>query len=90
MQRLDLAEMILDYIKQLYKAEYVGLLEVHQDNDMYTLHIGMPSYMMQTTISYQTDSDSKFLNFVKEELRTRNYMRLDIYKVNRKNDSKEE
>lgn len=90
MLRPELANQTLDYIKELYKAEYIGLLEVVQEDDLYTLHMGMPSYMMRTTMSCQADSDQGFLDFMKEELRTRNYMRLDIYKVNRTNDSKEE
>lgn len=90
MLRQDLANKILDYIKDLYSAEYIGLLEVIQEDDLYTFIIGLPSYMLKTTMSYQGTNDNDFLLFIKEELRTRNYMRLDIYKVNRTNDSKEE
>ena len=83
MQRQDLESQILDYIKNLYNANYVGRLEVHQDSNIYTFIIGLPSYMSPTVINYETNSDEEFLDFIYEELRKRNYMRLDIYKVTR-------
>lgn len=46
--------------------------------------------MSPTTISIECDTDEQFLEFIQSELRSRNYMRLDIYKVIRTNDSKEE
>lgn len=90
MSELELEQAILDYIKTTYKAEYVGLLEVKKTGTSYMFFIGLPSYMIPTTIGYDTDSDEDFLNFIYEELRTRNYMRLDIYKVHRTDDSREE
>lgn len=86
MLRLDLVTQILDYIKNLYKAEYVGFIEVTQEGTIYILRMGVPSYMMPTIISGEFDNDAKFLEYIKEELRTRNYMRLEIYKVTREND----
>ena len=88
MQRADLEQKILDYIKTLYKAEYTGLLEVTQDNDAYVFRIGLPSYMATTRIMGDFSSDDDFLNHIYEELRTRNYMRLDIYRIVRQYDEK--
>jgi len=90
MRRKDLENKIHDYIKNLYKAEYIGLLRVEQEGISYVFTLGMPSYMVPTTIGYDTESDQEFLDFIYEELRTRNYMRLEIYKVIRTNDSREE
>lgn len=83
MQRTDLENQIHDYIESLYNATYNGLLEVREDNGIYTLVIGLPSYMSPTTISVDSNSDQYFLDFIFEEFRTRNYLRLDIYKVTR-------
>jgi len=81
MRRTDLELVILDYMKHLYKAEYIGRLEVEQTDTSYTLLIGIPSYMAPTYITCACDKDVDFLDYVQEELRTRNYMRLDIYKT---------
>ncbi len=90
MQRPELVEQILDYIKTLYKAEYVGVIEVDQLLTVYKFKMGIPSYMTPTTNIYEASSDEDFLNYIYEELRTRNYMRLDIYKTERTNDTREE
>jgi hypothetical protein len=46
--------------------------------------------MAPTTMAIDCESDEEFLDYVFSELRSRNYMRLDIYKVTRTNDSREE
>jgi len=65
----------------LYSATYVGLLEVHEEDGLYTLKMGLPSYMSPMTMSLETDSDTSFISFIQEELRTRNYTRIDKYSV---------
>lgn len=90
MRRQDLEKQILDYIKTLYKAEYIGLLLVTQIDSTYIFKIGIPSYMVPTSIIYDSNSDDEFLKNVYEELRTRNYMRLDKYKTVRTSDTREE
>ena len=90
MRRQDLEKQILDYIKTLYKAEYIGLLLVTQVDSIYTFKIGIPSYMVPTSIICDSNSDDEFLKNVYEELRTRNYMRLDKYKTVRTSDTREE
>lgn len=90
MQQLELVQKIRDYIKDCYKADYVGLLEVDKTDSIYKFSIGIPSYMSPTTIGIDCDTDEEFLEYIYKELRTRNYMRLDKYKVIRTNDSREE
>ena len=90
MSEQELEQEILDYIKTTYKAEYTGLLKVKKSGTSYMFIMGLPSYMIPTTIAYDAVDDNDFLQFIYEELRTRNYMRLDIYKVHRTNDSREE
>jgi len=89
MDEVELRQVILDYIKNCYKAEYIGLLQVKKLNPGYVFIIGIPSYMFPTTITCDYDNDESFLNFIYAEIRTRNYMRADMYKVIRTNDSKE-
>ena len=90
MQQLELINLIRDYIKNWYNAEYTGYLNVDKINGTYIFSIGIPSYMIPTTISIDCDTDEEFLNFIYAELRSRNYIRLEIYKVLRQNDSREE
>lgn len=93
MLREDLVNEILDYIRTLYKAEYTGRIEVQQNDDTYSLLMGIPSYMTPTTTFYTATSDNKddeFLNYIYEDLRVRNYMKLDKYRVVRTPYVKEE
>lgn len=87
MQLPELEKKILDYIKTAYNAEYAGLLEVTKEDTIYTLKIGIPSYMSPTTITIDTDSEDSFLEYIYSELKSRNYMRLEIYKIVRTNES---
>jgi len=90
MRQQELEKKIADYILEIYKAEYIGLLNVFKDDDIYSLHIGIPSYMMPTKLSGQFDNDNQFLDYIYEELRKRNYMRIYFYKVERNKNSIEE
>lgn len=89
MERPELVQMILDYIKNLYKAEYEGSINVTQIGTTYRLNIGLPSYMNPSSIACDANSDEEFLDFIKEELRVRNYMRVYFYRVNRLKEERE-
>lgn len=86
----QLENLIKDYIKFWYGAEYTGYLSVIKRNPGYTFAIGIPSYMVKTTINCDYETDEEFLNYIYNEIRSRNYIRLDIYKVLRTKDSREE
>ena len=91
MSELELEEKIHDYITETYKAEYKGLLKVHKNNLGYSLILGIPSYMSPTTIASNHTNDQDFLDFIFNEIRSRNYMRIEFYKVIREeNDSRKE
>lgn len=90
MEIANIKTTILDYITELYKANYVGYFEVFRNGNSYTLELGIPTYMERTSISCDSETDEGFIDFVKEELRSRNYMRLYIYKVIRENDKREQ
>lgn len=80
----ELVHKIRDYIRNIYKAEYKNRLEVKFENGIYTLLLGVPNDLIPTTISLQTNDPQEFLDFIYEELRTRNYMRTYFYQVRRK------
>lgn len=90
MQEQELVQKIRDYILNLYKAEYTGLLTVIKTGNEYKFKIGIPSYMAPTSIIGNFETDEEFLDYVYEELRTRNYMRLYIYRVTKTPDLKDE
>lgn len=90
MNEQELTQEILDYMTSLYNAEYKGLFEVTKNENIYTLTMGLPSYMSPTTITFESETDEGFLDFIKEEIRIRNYMRLYIYKVIREDHKNEE
>ena len=90
MRRQDLEQMIHELIRTEYNATYIGRLEVEQTDSEYRLTIGLPSYMAPTTMAINCETDKEFIDFITSELKTRNYMRLDIYKVTRTPHSREE
>lgn len=57
---------------------------------MYTLVLGIPSYMARTFISCDSETDENFLNYVYLELASRNYIRQDTYKVVRTHEETEQ
>ncbi len=89
MERPELVQMILDYIRNLYKSEYEGSINVTQNGTSYRLNIGLPSYMTPTSIACDANSDEEFLDFIKEEFRIRNYIRVYFYRVNRLTEERE-
>lgn len=90
MQEQELEQLIHDYIKSWYKAEYKGLLQVEKLNPGYKFTIGIPSYMSPTSLAIDCETDEEFLEYIFSELRKRNYIRKDVYKVNRTFKSREE
>lgn len=81
MQRIGLAQQILDYMKSLTNAEYMGLLTIDQDDTIYTFTVGLPSYMAPTTISGSFESDSSFLEYLKTEIKKKRLYAPNYYKV---------
>ena len=68
----------------VYKATYNRRLEVKNTDGIYTLILGVPDDLIPTSISFQTEDSQAFLDYVYEELRTRNYMRTYFYQVRKK------
>ena len=90
MDEVELAQAIRDYIKNWYKAEYTGLIRVDKLNPGYKCVLGIPSYMIQTSFATDVNTDEEFLNYVYSELRSRNYIRQEVYKVLRNSETREE
>lgn len=90
MSETELVNNILAYIKLIYKADYVEYISVEKLNPGYKFKIGIPSYMMPTTLATDIDDETIFLDLVYTELRTKNYIRNFYYKINRTDASKDE
>ena len=85
-----LEKKICELIKINYEAVYTGYLKVDHLNPGYKLSIGIPSYMTPTTIATDIDSEEEFLKFIDKELKTRNYLRQEYYKVIRTSNNRPE
>ena len=85
-----LEKRICELIKSNYDATYTGYLEVEHLNPGYKLSIGIPSYMMPSTIATDIDDEEEFLKFIDKELKTRNYLRQEYYKVIRTSNNRPE
>jgi len=81
MNEQELTQAIHDYIKTLYNADYNGYLKVEKTDTEYKFIIGIPSYMFPTVTAGEFNSDEEFLDYIFEDLRIRNYMKQDYYKV---------
>jgi len=76
MQEQELVQKIHDFIKETYKAEYIGYLNVEKLNPGYKFSIGIPSYMSPTVLINYCETDEEFLDYIYSELKSRNYMRV--------------
>lgn len=83
-----LQQAVLDLIKKIYCVEYNHRLEVFKmegtDNEptTYILHMYIHTQRNQPmVISYQCETDEEFLSFVERELKLRNLIRSDFYKI---------
>ena len=90
MNEEQLAQKILDYIENWYKAAYVGRLFVNKNDGVYKVSMGIPSYLTLTSLAGDFSSDEDFLKYVFEEIRKRNYMRVEYYRTVRSPNSKDE
>ena len=75
---------------QVYQAKYTGYIKVEYLNPGYKLILGIPSYMIQTSFAINCETEEEFLEYVYSELRSRNYIRQEFYKVTRTFNSREE
>ena len=85
-----LEQKIYELISQIYQANYIGYLKVEDLNPGYKLILGIPSYMAQTSIATDIDDDVEFINFIEKEIKSRNYLRQEYYKVIRTSGTREE
>lgn len=90
LSNIQLKEKIKQYILELYNAEYTGYLEVEKNDTGYKMSIGIPHYMFPTTVACDFDTDEEFLDYIYEDFKIRNYMRVYFYKVIRTPESREQ
>lgn len=67
----DLEAVILEYMKDIYKADYVGKLQVTKQNKGFLIELGMNTPEAPIVIYVELTGD-KLLKFLKKELRDRN------------------
>ena len=66
------------------------MIRVEKLNPGYKCILGIPTYMVQTSFAIDCETDQEFLDYVYEELRARNYIRQEVYKVLRNSETREE
>ena len=81
-----LETQIHDYIKNLYKATFVGHLKVNKLEIGYSLELGIPSSHIPMYFNYAVDSESEFLKYICKELATRILIRRHFYKIEKINE----
>ena len=79
----EIEQAILDIIREVYKVEYVGIINVDDiiSDDIvigYTLSLSLHSVEQPLRISFH-GSDIDFLKYIKQELRDRNLDTVDYY-----------
>lgn len=76
----ELKQVILDYIKDIYKAEYVGKIEVEELNPGYKVSLYIHGDEVPISIMADLPEDD-FINFIKEEIRSRKLIKNDYWKI---------
>ena len=85
---LGLQQAVLQLIEKIYCKKYIGRLEViHNEGDAsnpseYVLHM-YPHMQLRAPLcmAFQCDTDEEFLSYVEQELKDRNLIRSDFYKI---------
>lgn len=87
-KELGLQQDVLSLIEKIYCKKYIGRLEVnyHEGNESnpteYILHM-YPHMQLRAPLcmAFQCDTDDEFLRLVEQELKIRNLIRSDFYKI---------
>ncbi len=78
----DLEQVIHEYIRDIYKKEYIGKISIQKLNPVgYCIKLGMDVPEKPTTI-YAELEDDKFLKFLKREIKDRLYNLVYYGKLN--------
>lgn len=88
MENSGLQQAVLDIIKKVYCRDYNHRLEViHHEAEgsnpsEYVLHMYIHTQRLAPLcIACQCDTDEEFLQYVEDELKRRNLIRSDFYKI---------
>lgn len=78
----DLEQVIRDYLRDIYKKEYIGKMTVEAINPIgYKISLGL-GVSNRPTIIYAELEDKAFLKFLKQELRDRRFNLIDYGELN--------
>ena len=68
----ELEVAILENMKDIYKADYIGKLSVSKESSNgYLIKLGLSFPEAPVTIYIETDDDTKLIKFLRKELRDR-------------------
>lgn len=83
MTTTELEQVIRDYIRDIYKKEYIGKIKIEAlDSTGYCVKLGMDTPEQPITIYAELD-DEAFLKFIKKELRSRNFHLVEYGELNK-------
>lgn len=68
----ELEQVILEYIRDIYKKEYIGKIKIEHLNPGYCVKLGMNTPETPIVI-YGELEDKQFLKFLKNDLKSRNF-----------------
>ena len=82
MKTQELEQVIRDYLKDIYKREYIDKIEIQSLNPGYYIKM-FTGCSYQPTIIYAELEDDKFLPLLKEELKNRRYNLIEYRELNK-------
>lgn len=72
MTTLELEQVIREYMMDIYNMQYIGKISIKKLDLGYCIYLGMSNPACPTVI-YAELEDDKFLKFLKEDLKSRNF-----------------
>lgn len=68
----ELEVVIRESLKDIYKADYIGKLEITKDSYGYLIKLGVQTPEAPISLYIETNDDKKLISFIKKDLRDRN------------------
>lgn len=79
---IGLENRIFDYIECIYKAEFLGDVQVSiSPNCVYTLSLILDNYMAPIEMSFECCSDEEFYQKATKQISQRNFIQVQYFKL---------
>lgn len=72
MTLIKLEQLIREYIMDIYKKQYIGKIKIKKLNPGYCIYLDI-GHQYNPTVIYAELEDEKFLKFLKDDLKSRNF-----------------